>query len=189
MVWVLFKRKRCLPCFISDLNYENAVYLTSKRTVRVVFAAMAESLEGSFSVKTFELIVLKNAATIQNVDNITTYSFRGYCLRGKGRSFCLCKNVNSFCSSECCRNNWRLPESDSEDTVNLSKNSLCCLIFGVVLYIFQTSMVIIRKLLYILREDIYSIFSSYLFYLGFWFFLARKWQWGWRSWKRGKKSW
>lgn len=124
-------------------NYENAVYLTSKRIARVVIAVVAESIEGSFSVDEFELNVLENAAAIPNVDNITTCSCRGYCLRGKGRNFCPCKSVNSFCSSVChgddfgcCMNNRRVQESGSEDTVNLSNNSLCCLIFDVVLYIF-----------------------------------------------------
>ena len=113
---------------------------------RVVIADMAESLKGSFSVDEFELNVLENAAAIPNVDNITKFYGRVHCLRGTGRNFCPCKSVNSFYSSVChgndfgcCMNDRRVQESDSKDTVNLSNNSFCCLIFDeVLLYIFQT---------------------------------------------------
>ncbi|CAB4010988.1 Hypothetical predicted protein, partial [Paramuricea clavata] len=85
---------------------------------------MAElSQEGSFSLDDFERSIVENAAALPNVDNLTTCNCRGYCLREKGRNFCPCKSINSFCSEachgdgfSCCMNNRRVQESDSDDT-------------------------------------------------------------------------
>ena len=92
---------------------------------RVVLVAMAESFEGSFSLDEFEASVLENVAAIPNLDNITVCSCRGFCLREKGRNYCLCKSANNFCSSAChegdvgsCMNNRQVQESDSDETVS-----------------------------------------------------------------------
>ncbi|CAB4019000.1 Hypothetical predicted protein [Paramuricea clavata] len=84
---------------------------------------MAEAPEESFSLDEFETSVIENVAAVPNVDNITTCSCRGYCLRDKGRNFCPCKSINSFCSSSChgedygcCMNNRRTQENDSDET-------------------------------------------------------------------------
>ena len=72
----------------------------------------------------FETSVLESAAELLNVDNITTCDCRGHCLRKRGRNFCQCRSINSYCSSAChdddfgyCMNNRRVQESDSEETV------------------------------------------------------------------------
>ena len=87
---------------------------------------MAEALEGSLSLHKFEANVIESAATLPNVDNNTTCSCRGACLREKGRNYCPCRSINSFCSSAChgenfgcCMNNRRAQESDSEDEVSI----------------------------------------------------------------------
>ena len=99
-------------------------YLSLQHIVRVIAVDMAESLEGSFSVHEFENSLIENAAAVPNVDNVTTCSCRGYCLRDKGRNYCPCKSLNTFCSSVChgddfglCMNNRRVEESDSDETV------------------------------------------------------------------------
>ena len=94
------------------------------------------SFEESFSLEDFEAQVIENAAAVPNVDNLTTCSCRGYCLREKGRNYCPCKSNNSFCSSAChgadygyCMNNRRVQDDSNETTVRLyyrsgSKNTM-----------------------------------------------------------------
>ena len=97
-------------CFISP----------SKHVTRLIVAVMAEALEGSLSLDKFKASVLESAAAVPNVDiNIISCSCRGACLCEKGRNYCLCKTINSFCSSAChrpnfvfCMNNRRAQESD-----------------------------------------------------------------------------
>ena len=106
-----------ISCFISP----------SKHVTRVIVAVMAEALEGSLSLDEFEANVIESAAAVPNVDiNITTCSCRGSCLRERGRNYCPCKSINSFCSSAChgqnfghCMNNRRAQESDSQDSVSI----------------------------------------------------------------------
>ena len=101
-------------------------YLFSKHIVIVIVAVMAEALEESFSLEEFERNELENAAAVPNLDNMTTCSCRGLCLRERGRNFCPCKSMGSFCSNAChgddfgtCMNNRRVQESDSDQTVSL----------------------------------------------------------------------
>ena len=86
---------------------------------------MEKRLEESLSPdELFETSVVESAAALPNVDNLTTCTCRGHCLREKGRNFCPCRSMNNFCSTVChgddfgqCMNNRRVQESDSEDTV------------------------------------------------------------------------
>jgi hypothetical protein len=47
---------------------------------RVAAAAMAESLQGSFSLDEFEASVIENVAAVPNLDRNTTCSCRGHCI-------------------------------------------------------------------------------------------------------------
>ena len=101
-------------------------YIHQRQSVAVVIVVMAESFEGSFSLDDFEASAIESAAAVPNLDNITTCSCRGYCLREKGRNYCPCKSINNFCSSAChegdfelCMNNRRVQDTDSDDTVRL----------------------------------------------------------------------
>lgn len=125
--------KLCLPLEVNAFgsviyvsNHENIPcgITFSKHVARVIVAVMAEAPEESFSLDEFETSVIENVAAVPNVDNITTCSCRGYCLRDKERNFCPCKSINSFCSSSChggdhgcCMNNRRVQENDSDETV------------------------------------------------------------------------
>jgi hypothetical protein len=86
---------------------------------------MAEALGESFSLEELERNELENAAALPNVDNLTICSCRGFCLRERGRNFCPCKSIGTFCSTACheddetCLNSRRVQESDSEQTVSL----------------------------------------------------------------------
>ena len=98
--------------------------LSLQHIVAVIAVDMAESIEGSFSVDEFENSLIENAAAVPNVDNVTTCSSRGYCLRHKGWNYCPCKSLNMFCSSLChgddfrfCMNNRRVEENDSDETL------------------------------------------------------------------------
>ena len=81
---------------------------------------MAEALRERFSLEELERNELENAAAMPNVDNLTIFSCRGFCLRERGRNFCPCKSMGSFCSSAChedfdsCVNSRRVQESDSD---------------------------------------------------------------------------
>jgi hypothetical protein len=94
-------------------------YLLVEHIVKVIIAIMAEALED------LERSELENAAEVPNMDNnMTTCTCRGICMRERGRNFCPCKNLGSFCSSSChgdnfgrCMNNRRAQESDSDQTV------------------------------------------------------------------------
>ena len=61
--------------------------ICSKHIASVIVAIMAEAMEESFSLDEFEASVLENAATLPNVDNITTCTCRGHCLRERGEIF------------------------------------------------------------------------------------------------------
>jgi hypothetical protein len=77
---------------------------------RVAAAAMAESLQGSFSLDEFEASVIENVAAVPNLDRNTTCSCRGHCLRENGRNYCPCRNASSL---GYCMNNRRALEDDS----------------------------------------------------------------------------
>lgn len=58
-----------------------------------------------------------------NIENLTTCSCRGNCLREKGRKYCPCKSNNHYCTTAChgdyselCLNHRRAQESNSDDT-------------------------------------------------------------------------
>ena len=83
---------------------------------------MADALiEQSFTLKDLEISQIEYLATLPKVDNITSCSCHGHCLREKGRNFCPCKSLDQFCSSAChhdnfgaCMNNQRVYGSDSD---------------------------------------------------------------------------
>ena len=90
--------------------------------------------EGCFSLEEFEVSQTEEAAALPNVDNLTICKCRGHCLKEKGRNFCPCRSLNTFCSSVChgvianlgcCMNNKRAQESDSENTVSLFSTFSC----------------------------------------------------------------
>ncbi|CAB4006536.1 Hypothetical predicted protein [Paramuricea clavata] len=93
-------------------------YLLVEHIVKVIVAIMAEALED------LERSELENAAEVPNMDNnMTTCTCRGICMRERGRNFCPCKSLGSFCSSSChgdnfgrCMNSRRAQESDSDQT-------------------------------------------------------------------------
>ena len=97
--------------------------ISSKHLASVIVVIMAEAMEESFSLDEFEASVLENAAALPNVDNVTTCTCCGHCLRERGRNFC--RSINSYCSSTChgdyfgsCMNNRQVQESNSEETVS-----------------------------------------------------------------------
>ncbi len=99
------------------------IYSSKTYCRRVAAAAMAESLQRSFSLDEFEASVIENVAAVPNLDPNTTCSCRGHCLRENGRNYCPCRNANSLCSRAChgddfgyCMNNRRALEDDSDDT-------------------------------------------------------------------------
>ena len=108
------------------------------KAARVInFCIMADALEESFTLEDLEISQIEELATLPNVDNITTCTCRGHCLRERGRNFCPCKSLNKFCSSAChgddfgeaCMNSRRVNESDSDSsedtTVRMNSYSVC----------------------------------------------------------------
>ena len=88
--------------------------------VKVIVVIMAGTLED------FERRELETAAEVPIVDNLTICPCCGMCMRERGRNFCPCKNLGTFCSSLChgnnfgsCLNNRRVQESNSDQTVSL----------------------------------------------------------------------
>ena len=84
---------------------------------------MAEAFDKSFNtVEELEISQIGELASVPNLDNVTTCSCCGNCIRERGRSFCLCKTLNQYCSSACHAgnssplNNLRPQESDSDDS-------------------------------------------------------------------------
>ena len=85
---------------------------------------MAGALDESFSrLEEPEINQIEELASVANLENLTTCSCRGNCLRESGRNFCPCRSLNHYCSSTChdgnsslCLNNRRAQESNSDDT-------------------------------------------------------------------------
>jgi hypothetical protein len=81
---------------------------------------MAEARE---PLEELDFDMIDQLASIPNIDNMTTCSCRGNCLRERGRNFCPCRSISQFCSSAChdeflprCFNDRRAQESSSDET-------------------------------------------------------------------------
>ena len=63
---------------------------------------MAGALDESFSrLEELEINQIEELASVANLENLTTCSCRGNCLRESGRNFCPCRSLNHYCSSTC----------------------------------------------------------------------------------------
>ena len=92
-------------------------------------------MDESFDVGDAERIQIEEIAHVANLDEITSCSCRGMCLREKGRNACPCKSIQQNCNSAChdvvsaCMNRRQCIESDSDSSEQtesvVGKVSLC----------------------------------------------------------------
>lgn len=73
-----------------------------------------DDTQESLTLDDLEETELERAAQFPYVDNITTCSCRGMCLRERGRNACPCKTISQLCSKAC----------HSERSACLNKNSI-----------------------------------------------------------------
>lgn len=93
-----------------------------------------DDTQESITLDDIEESELQQAAQVPYVDNITTCSCRGMCLRERGRNACPCRTISQSCSSAChpdssaCMNtNSVLGGNSSESEEHSEESSLVCL--------------------------------------------------------------